>query len=556
MTKGVDIPHKACYILPMKKILTGIPDFEALIQSGDKIYVDKTSYVYQMLGTGERFFFISRPRRFGKSLMCSTLDALFSGKKELFKDLYIGKTDYDFKSHLVLRFDFSRLNLRSHDTFLSDFQTQVFDNALRTGISIPCSQPSSMMDALLKKLDSPVVIIDEFDSPMIDAVAEGEQELAERMRRDFNAFYKVIKSYTGKIRFLFMTGCTKLSGLSIFSAMNNLNDISTDSRYAGMFGYTEEELVKYFSEHIDQKLSTPGSSYSSKEEFLDALRGYYDGYRFSPFKELRVYNPVSIGKYFSSEDILFSNYWVMTGGLSTLAVTLARNTDLLSIAEERLTLSIDRLSAFDAARVTAGGPSKTETSCLLYYAGYLTIKDSYKTNVILGFPDTEVRTTFISALVQAYSRERDDPQAIVTDAVCAAERGDHRAIIGLLNKYYRLFNYKDTEGRQEQWVKLLFKAFFGMLSLTVYTETPGGRGRIDAVMITETSNYVFEFKVDGKSADDAMEQIIDRHYDWFFTSSPKPLHLIGIDFSTEERQIVSYTHMLYGSGEVEEIAVL
>ena len=539
----------------MKEIVTDSCSFEDLITAGDIIYVDKTAYVQKMVKSRSRFFFISRPRRFGKSLMCSTLDALFSGKKGLFKDLYIGKTDYDFRTYPVLRFDFSAMESTSYENFLSAFRLQLKDVAAKQGMTLQESSPAIMLTCLLMALDSPVIIIDEFDSPMIDAVAEGEQELAERMRRDFNAFYKVIKSYTGKIRFLFMTGCTKLSGLSIFSAMNNLKDISAEPEYAGMFGYTEEELLKCFSEHMEQKLGE--GRYDSREAFLEALRTYYDGYRFSPYNELRVFNPVSIGSYFAGRVASFRNFWAGTGGLSTLSVMLAKSVNLLSIANERCRLAIEDLTLFDISQIASKEVSDASVEALLYYAGYLTIKGSYKTNIILDFPNTEVRTTFLSTLVQAYSRKRENPQAIVTDAVCAAESGDHGTLVSLLNRYFQIPSYEDLmwpDGKKEQLFRLIFKLFFGMLGLTVYTELPGGMGRIDAVMITETDNYVFEFKVDGKSPDEAIE-IIKRHYAWFFTTSPKPLHLIGLDFRTEERQIVSYTHRLYGRDE-EEIRTL
>ena len=394
----MDIPQKPCYILSVKEIVTDSYDFEALVTSKDIIYVDKTAYVAKMVMSRSRFFFISRPRRFGKSLMCSTLDALFSGKKELFSNLYIGGTDYDFKAYPVLRFDFSVLESTSYENFLIALRLQVKNLAAEHDITLQDSSPAIMLTSMLMKLENPVIIIDEFDSPLIDAVSEGNQELAEKMQRDFNAFYKVIKSCTGKIRFLFITGCTKLSGLSIFSALNNLNDISLDPDYAGMSGYTEEELVRYFSEHIGQKLSMPESPYRSKEEFLDALRNYYDGYRFSDCSEVKVYNPVSIGKYFTVRKLPFSNYWISTGGLSTLAVTLGRNADLLSIVEERRRIAKEELTSFDISQIASAAVPDAAAAALLYYAGYLTLTGSDDYTFTLDFPNTEVRAIFLEAI--------------------------------------------------------------------------------------------------------------------------------------------------------------
>ena len=384
--------------MSVKEIVTDSYDFEALVTSEDIIYVDKTAYVARMVMSRSRFFFISRPRRFGKSLMCSTLDALFSGKKELFSNLYIGGTDYDFKAYPVLRFDFSVLESTSYENFLIALRLQVKNLAAEHDITLQDSSPAIMLTSMLMKLENPVIIIDEFDSPLIDAVSEGNQELAEKMQRDFNAFYKVIKSCTGKIRFLFITGCTKLSGLSIFSALNNLNDISLDPDYAGMSGYTEEELVRYFSEHIGQKLSMPESPYRSKEEFLDALRNYYDGYRFSDCSEVKVYNQVSIGKYFTVRKLPFSNYWISTGGLSTLAVTLGRNADLLSIVEERRRIAKEELTSFDISQIASAAVPDAAAAALLYYAGYLTLTGSDDYTFTLDFPNTEVRAIFLEAI--------------------------------------------------------------------------------------------------------------------------------------------------------------
>ena len=531
----------------VKEIVTDSCSFESLITAGNVIYVDKTAYVAKMVMSRSSFFIISRPRRFGKSLMCSTLDALFSGRKELFKDLYIAKSGYDFKSYPVLRFDFSALECSSYEGFLATFRKQLKNNARNNGFDIEESTPASMIYDLVYEMESPVIIIDEFDSPIIDAVSRGRTELAERMRDDFNAFYKVIKSFTEKVRFLFITGCTKLSGLSIFSAMNNLNDISTDPRYAGMFGYTEDELAKYFSEHIDQKLSLSDGRYCSRAEFLNALRGYYDGYRFSLSKDLRVYNPVSIGKYFSGEDLIFSNYWMTTGGLSTLAVTLARHNNLLSVVEEKPELNIQDLSVFDIMTLSASSLSKRSVLALLYYAGYLTIAGVDGPDLLLDFPNEEVRGTFLSSLIETYGSYDRNPASIANTACKAVNRGDVELLINTLNELYKPLTPMDLRGNRESLIQLLFKALFVIAGVKVMTEVYAGKGRLDALVMAKGHNYIIEFKVDGKTSESAVEQIMEKHYDWLFTGDDTPLHLIGIDFRTEERQIVSYTHQLYAS---------
>ena len=540
-----------CYIEDMKEIVTSWTDFERLIKAKVLVYVDKTAYVHRLVRDYGGFYFISRPRRFGKSLMCSTLDALFSGKKELFEGLRIARTDYSFKAYPVLRFDFSKLDTGTYEDFLNGFRRQLRANAVRCGLTLNDMKPADMMDELLSALASPVIIIDEFDSPVIDAVSRGEKELSECMRFAFNSFYKVIKSHAGRIRFLFITGCTKLSGLAIFSAMNNLVDISADPEYSSAFGYTEEELEENFSEHIDKKLSEPECGYGSREEFLAALRNYYDGYRFSPYSRQRVYNPVSVGRYFGSSVNAFQNFWMQTGGMSTLAVLLARALDLLSIVEEKPRLSQTELSCFDLLAIPTDRSERKAAAALLYYAGYLTIADARGTTLYLDFPDAEVRTSMLALVLRSYTREHEYPIMLVEDVLEAAEKGDIASMARFLNEYYRLFNYADLAGSKEQAVRLLFKAFFGMLRLAVFTEIPSGKGRLDAVLVTSGQNYIFEFKVDGKTSTDAFGQVIERHYAWLLPENARPLHLIGLDFRTEEQQIVSYTHQLYGSGGIE-----
>lgn len=202
----------------MKNLDVGSPSFEYLIKES-YLYVDKTEYIYKMVHkeSGSDFYFITRPRRFGKSLMCSTLHELFKGKKELFKDLYIDGTDYDFKEYPVLRFDFSDLKKLNEEDFIERFCNSICEIASEYGVNLEMDDPDSMLAVLLSQIEEPVILIDEFDAPIINSISDGDKELAEVMRRTFNDFYSTIKKYSGKVRFLFITGCTKLSGLNIFS---------------------------------------------------------------------------------------------------------------------------------------------------------------------------------------------------------------------------------------------------------------------------------------------------------------------------------------------------
>ena len=233
-----------------------------------------------------------------------------------------------------------------------------------------------------------VIIIDEFDSPFTSKIS-WKPELIEYIRELFNEFYRSIKADSAYIRFFFMTGCVRLSNLSIFSAMNNLYDISMDRRFAGAFGYTEKELEDNFGEGMDEYLEANPGAYGSKDEFIGRIRDYYDGYRFSPDSEVKVYNPVSIGRFFDRLDCLFRNYWDLTG-VSTMAVELARKYDLLSLVEEMPSLDLEAFTSFDISLLAEKKLRVNDIYALLYYAGYLTIKKAGETSLRLGYPNREI----------------------------------------------------------------------------------------------------------------------------------------------------------------------
>ena len=298
--------------------------------TNDLLYVDKTMYAYELISSADKnFFFVSRPRRFGKSLFCSTLHSIFDGRKDLFKGLYIAeKTDYSFEKYPVIHLDFSKMSLLSEQAALNALQKRILGAAEDNGISIERDSPSEMLDDLIMKATRAtgkqvVIIIDEFDSPFTSKIS-WRPELIEYIRELFNEFYKSIKADSAYIRFFFMTGCVRLSNLSIFSAMNNLYDISMDKRFAGAFGYTEKELEGNFGEGMDEYLEANPGIYGSKDEFIGRIRDYYDGYRFSPDSDVKVYNPVSIGRFFDRLECKFDNYWEKTGVSRMVVETIGR----------------------------------------------------------------------------------------------------------------------------------------------------------------------------------------------------------------------------------------
>ena len=324
--------------------------------------------------------------------------------------------------------------------------------------------------------------------------------------------------------------------------MNNLVDLSMDKEFSGAFGYTDEELDEYFGEGIDEYLEANPGKYKSREEFREKIRNYYDGYRFSPESETRVYNPVSIG-FFFSDDCKFSNYWYKTGG-SALVVKLAENFRLEDLLYDDIQISEFSLVAFDISKLNRN-EGKTDTAfraALLYYTGYLSIKAATEEKILLGFPNNEVSSSFTNYLLEKYSKDDEKSRLLVTDARIAAKEGKTEEIIRALNAFYDQCTSVLISKRYEQPYQLIMHMFFVAAGCRVVAELPTKLGRIDNSMEIGKHIYLFELKVD-KSADEAISQIQEKKYGDIFKEEMKKgkiLHLIGIDFSSEERTIRNY----------------
>ena len=523
-----------------REISTSVSDFKQLIEA-KYLYVDKTRYIYQMVRESlQNYFFISRPRRYGKSLFCSTLEHLFKGEKELFKGLYIEKeTDYPFEKYPVLHFNFSLLNTSSFESFLSGFEEMIAEKADENGIEIERNLPSYMLLEFLKRSDKEsVIIIDEFDSPIIDSL--NDREKLERIRSEFSSFYSVIKNAGSRVRFFFITGVTKLSNMSIFSKMNNLTDVSMRGEYASAFGYTEKEMEENFKEYIEDYLSSEDCPYEDREEFLSDVREYYDGYRFSIGSEERVYNPVSVGRFFTN-NCSFENYWETTG-VSTLAVELAKRYDLVDIMEKEPGAGMASFTSFDIADIVDGNLNKYGVYALLYYTGYLTIDRGNNMGLYLKFPNKEISTSFSSSLITRYMKKGNSLEYMVFRANDAINQGDTEEFIAILKEYYEAFPYDLLDKEKEKSYQLLFHAFFVASGMDAIAEDHSLRGRADNVIRTKKSIYICELKVDG-SAEDALSQIKERkYYEKYLPLKAKgmEIHLIGINFSSKERNIKEY----------------
>ena len=530
----------ALYNENMKKITVSASSFEDLRTKGDYIYVDKTKYVYNLVKDElKNYYFISRPRRYGKSLMCSTLHALFEGKRELFKGLYIDSTDYSFERFPVLHFNFADINTKTYDTFLRILQNRIIEEANNNDISLERDEPSEMLYSLLGKLKkTAVIIVDEYDYPIIHTYKN--LELADKIRDTLSSFYTVIKNTGEKVRFFFITGITKFSNMSIFSQMNNLTDLTFNKDFATAFGYTEEELESNFSEYIDAYMNRPNREYENREDFIEAIRNYYDGYRFSYENEAKVYNPVSVG-FFFNEDYSFKNYWSETGA-STLAVDLARDYNLESIIFDNVGLDVDSIVSFDYLQLANHNLNSSQILALIYFTGYLTIKEGTKNVLTLTFPNAEVRTSFTKSLVKRYSGIQTG--FFVDNAETALKNHDLAQLVKVLNDYYVQHPYTLLE--KEKGYQLAFYSFFVMMGAVAQrAEETTLLGRSDIVLEAKNDIYVIEMKLD-KSAAEALQQVKNMKYHQKYLGSKKTIHLIGLNFVSATRQIDNWKEEIIG----------
>ncbi len=515
----------------MKEINVNSMSFEELRTRGDYIYVDKTEYVYSLVRRRlNNYYSIARPHNFGKSLMCSTLQALFEGKRELFKGLYIDSTDYSFEKYPVLHFNFAEFRTESYERFIEDFQNEIISQTERNGIHVERKGPSSMLKSFLYHVEKKTaIIIDNYDTPIIRTYKD--TGLAEKINETLFFFYNVIKNSDDKVRFFFLTGIKKYVNMSMFSGMNNLTDLTFDPNYASAFGYTEEELESNFSDYIDEYMKRDDREYETREEFISAIRDYYDGYRFSYRNETRVYNPVSVGKFFNS-GCEFESYWINTGA-STLAVELAKDYQLEKIIREDLKIGLSTINSFDYSNMASKKLNSSQILSLMYFAGYLTIKEGNNLALTLTFPNKEVRFSFTESLMNLYSDQIVG--AYLDDANTAIRNNDTSRLIKVLNAFYENIPYVILP--KEVGYQGMFYAFFLLMgAVKIHVEEETLLGRIDAVIELKDSVYVIEIKVD-QSSGKAIKQIKEKRYYGKYINTDKVIHIVGLNFSSSDRQI-------------------
>ena len=507
-----------------RKYPIGIQSFENIRKEG-YLYVDKTALIYQLVQTG-KYYFLSRPRRFGKSLLLSTLQAYYEGKKELFDGLAMASLEKDWKTYPVLLLD---LNAQRYDSV--DSLTSILNDTLCEWERLYGTQESEttlslrfkgvIQRAAEKTGRNVVVLIDEYDKPMLQAIHN--KELQSSYRNILKAFYGVLKSKDAYLQFALLTGVTKFSKVSVFSDLNNLMDISMDNRYAAICGITEQELVTDLGEYIRDLSETLQMSY---EDLLRELQERYDGYHFVEDSE-GLYNPFSLLNTFARKKL--GNYWFETGTPTYLVELLKENH-----------YPLEHLTYEQATADTLTGIDTVDSSPIpvLYQSGYLTIKDydpEFETYT-LGFPNKEVEEGFTRFLLPYYAHIRSGSSAFhIVNFVKEVRSGNIDGFMKRLQSFFSDTPYELVRDLELHYQNVLF-IIFRLVGFYTQAEYHTSHGRIDLLVKTDKYIYVMEFKLDG-SAEDALQQINDRHYARAFASDPRKLYKIGVNFSRETRGI-------------------
>ena len=512
----------------LKPIVTDTYDFPTLIRRG-YVYVDKTALLHRMIsGIDGTCFFMSRPRRFGKSLMISTLEQIFKGNRKLFKGLAISKSNYDWAKHPVIRLDMSVLNADSASEYRRVLCAAVAAEAARHGLTLEENvQPGWMLNQLIGKLAvrnrKVVVLVDEYDAPLGGLLSD--LKMLEAVRGLLHDFYITLKVRVADIRFLMMTGVSKFSKLSVFSGLNNLTDLSMRSEYAGLLGYTPDELDEFFNGHLkafakDKKVSPTAAK--------SMLLSWYDSYRFSPKSTVRVCNPVSIGRALIERKL--EGFWNATDN-ATLIIERLRNAGKLPDELDGVESDEDELSTCDIRSLP--------TVPLLYQGGYLTIKSVNSNGRLrLGIPNLEVRTAlnrgFLADLFKKDAREYASmAESLVSELDSSPNVSDD--LWRILTSAFAMVPH-EWKLKNEAEAKRYFLLFMKMAGADITPELESSKGRADAVVETDRSVYVFEFKY-GKTARAALKQINEKGYAKPYAVGRRRVIAIGVNYDPRKAGI-------------------
>ena len=516
----------------IKMPTTGLFDFPRLIQGGEGKYVDKTELLYRLASpTADAQFFISRPRRFGKSLMLSTLKAMFEGRRELFKGLALDSLPWEGweRPTPVYSFTMSSATGGTYEEFRMSLRGLVKDLCAACDLAYDRDRTApANFDEFLKAAaaKSPtgqiVVLIDEYDEPVAKFL--DDLDTLKKVRSDLHDFYEKLKVNSGAIRFLMMTGVTKLTKLSIFSGLNHLKDRTMDPRFATLLGYTPEELEGSLRENVEVFAERNGMDFASAKK---ALLSWYDGYRFSPDSEAKVCNPVSLGCALESGKL--KNYWETTGH-ATMIVNRIKAADEIPADLNGIAVTQMQLDVCDAETMPL--------EALLYQGGYLTIKRVRPSGRIeLGIPNEEISTSLTEGYVSMLLRSgmsdwngdlADAQDDLIEKGVETLLRKNLKAAFAAVPHEWKIENEREA--------KRYFLLFMKLIGADISGERQSARGRADAVLSDGSGIYVFEFKY-GRTAQEALEQARTKEYGNPWLDTSLPVFHVGVNYDPEKRGI-------------------
>ena len=506
----------------------GIQSFDRIIEDG-YVYVDKTDMIYSLVSEGS-IYFLSRPRRFGKSLLVSTIKNYFLGRKELFKGLAIDRLEKEWNVYPVFHVDFNGSDFTQEGVLEKRLNGYVSDWEKKYGIYSQ-NDDLDLGGRFIKVLEAAhnqagqraVVLIDEYDKPILD-VLDLNQQLENRHRNVLKAFYSVFKGADEHLQFVLLTGVTKFSQVSVFSGFNQPKDISMDARYETLCGITQEELESYFAEPIAEMAQ---DYRCDTDEMKLRLKKQYDGYHFSD-KMTDIYNPFSLLNAMDSKRIY--DYWFRSGTPTYLIRLLSHFNENMN----ELTGKYYGMEEFVDYKADVEKPLP-----MIYQSGYLTIKDynMRRNRFLLDFPNDEVKNGFLTMVATSYLKPKERLEGWIDDVIDAMEDGKADTLGTLFTSFLSSIPYtmrrKEDEKERERYFQYTFYLIMRLISVyTVYTEKVQSQGRVDSIVETPQYVYIFEFKLDG-TADEALQQIEEKGYAREYASDKRQVFKIGASFSSE-----------------------
>ena len=513
----------------MKKLPVGIQTFSELIEE-NYVYIDKTKIIYNMITTGKCYFF-ARPRRFGKSLLVSTLTNIFSGRKELFEGLAIRDLSFEWKEYPIIKLTLSDIPCTSGEIFEEGIRLYLQDIAQYHGITLETTTPVQALQKLVKTLSKNnrvVLLIDEYDYPILQHI--NNALLAEKMRDILKDFYIAIKGLDEYLKFIFFTGVSKFSKTSLFSGLNNLEDISLNNRYNNLVGYTKTEIITFFKEHLED-ISEKNNI--SMHELLNKITQWYDGYQFTKHTAAeKIYNPFSVLLCLKNNN--FSNYWFATG-TPTFLINLLKAKNYPIQDFDHIEATEIELGTFDIDTI----PLKT----LLFQTGYLTIHhyNSETNNYVLTFPNLETSTSLMEHIFASMTHSSGAfLNTIIGSLVKMFNDETLESLHGILTQLFAMVPYT-IHINEEKYYQTIFYLILKMVGADIIVEQPTNIGRIDAVLQTKKTYFIIEFKIN-TSAAVAIAQIKSKKYYQSYKGLGKKIILVGIAFDTTLKNVseVSY----------------